>query len=271
MTAFPTRTAETTAPPAVTIAVPSLNQGTYVGKTLGSIFAQAMPVAVNLMDAGSTDDTLDAVAPFKPRLNRFRSHPDGGQAAAINEGLDDATTPFVAWLNADDEYLPAGLRTLTDALERSPDAPFAYGQTRLENGSGAVLGSYATEPWSRDRFARKCFVSQPATLIRTSAWRKVGGLNSSLHMALDYDLWWRLAASSESEPVFVDRPVALARLHPDAKTMSRPVDHYREAMAVVRHHYGRVPWWWWLKMPASIGARCLLGRVVGIRRFDPGR
>jgi GT2 family glycosyltransferase len=38
-------------------------------------------------------------------------------------------------------------------------------------------------------------ISQPATLIRRTAWEKVGGLDESLHMAMDYDLWWRLFRS----------------------------------------------------------------------------
>ena len=48
------------------------------------------------------------------------------------------------------------------------------------------------EPFSEKRLAWRCIVSQPATLIRRAAWEAVGGLDESLHMALDYDLWWKL-------------------------------------------------------------------------------
>jgi glycosyltransferase involved in cell wall biosynthesis len=252
------------APAPVTVAIPSLNQGRFIGSALASVFGQGLEVAVNLMDAGSTDGTLQAVEPWRPRLARLRSAPDGGQAQAINEGLAGARSPYVAWLNADDVYQPGGLRALVAALEASPDAAFAYGDVDLIDEDDRPCGSYRVEPWSRDRFARRCFVAQPATLIRRAHWEAVGGLDASLHMALDYDLWWRLSALGA--PVYVDAPVAVTRVHAVTKTMQRPADHYREAMAVVRRHYGRVPLWWWLKMPASIGARALLGRQIGYRR-----
>jgi len=263
--------ADRTAPaclPGVTVAIPSLNQGRFIEATLRSVFEQDVPVAVNLMDAGSTDETLQVVEPWKERLTRFRSGPDGGQAQAINEGLAHAQTPYVAWLNADDVYLPGGLSALSAALDAHPEASFAYGQARLIDESGGPCGNYHVEPWSRDRFARRCFVSQPATLIRRRHWEAVRGLDASLHMALDYDLWWRLAAVGQ--PVFVDRPVAVTRIHVNTKTMQRPVDHYREAMAVVRRHYGRLPLWWWVKAPMSIGARALFGRQIGYRKDAPG-
>ncbi len=252
-----------TSPPLITVAVPSLNQGKFIGDALASIFAQAVPVAVRLMDAGSTDETLAAVDPWRARLQRFRSAPDDGQAQAINEGLAGAQSRYVAWLNADDVYLEGGLDALARALDEHPDAPFAYGQADLIDEAGKPCGAYHVEPWNTDRFARRCFVSQPATLMRRSDWEAVGGLDPSLDMALDYDLWWRLAA--RADPVFVDRPVAVTRVHAITKTMQRPIDHYREAMSIVRRHYGRVPLWWWLKMPASVGARALLGRQIGYR------
>ena len=249
---------------AVTVAIPSLNQGEFIGAALRSIFAQPVQATVNLMDAGSTDGTLAAVAPWRRRLAAFRSAPDGGQAIAVNEGLGGAKTPWVAWLNADDVYLPDGLARLAEALERSSAAPFAYGQADLVDRAGRKTGEYRVSPWSRDAFARRCFIAQPATLIRREAWEAVGGLDTRLHMALDYDLWWRLAALGT--PVFVDARIAATRVHGTTKTMSRPVDHYREAMAVVRRHHGHTPLWWWLKMPLSIGARAVLGRQVGYRR-----
>lgn len=248
---------------AVAIAIPSLNQGAFIGAALASIFGQQLPVDVRLMDAGSTDGTLAAIAPWRDRLGRFRSAPDGGQAQAVNEGLAGGDQPFVAWLNADDVYLPGGLLALADALAANPDAPFAYGGATLVDAQGAPCGSYHVEPWNRDRFARRCFVSQPATLMRREAWQAVGGLDPTLDMALDYDLWWRLAACGR--PVCIDMPVAATRIHTDTKTMRRPIDHYREATRVVRRHYGRVPVWWWIKMPASVGARALFGRQIGNR------
>jgi hypothetical protein len=87
----------------------------------------------------------------------------------------------------------------------------------------------------------------------------VGGVDESLHLAMDYDLWWRLYRRF-GDPVFVDAFVAVNRAHRDTKTGTRRSDHYREAMDVVRRHYGRVPLKWWLAQPYAVWYRSLIGK-----------
>ena len=100
-------------------------------------------------------------------------------------------------------------------------------------------------------FANFCFVCQPGTLIRRTAWEAVGGVDESLHMCMDYDLWWRLFRSA-GEPVHVPEPVAASRHHEETKTSTRRRDHYREARAVVRRHWGRVPLKWYIAWPYKV-------------------
>jgi hypothetical protein len=70
-------------------------------------------------------------------------------------------------------------------------------------------------------------------------------------MAMDYDLWWRLYERF-GPLVYEDRLVAINRLHRETKTQSFRRRHYREAMAIVRKHYGRVPLKWWLYQPYAV-------------------
>ena len=115
-------------------------------------------------------------------------------------------------------------------------------------------------PFSEKALAWRCIVSQPATLIRRSAWETLEGLDERLHMALDYDLWWRLYR--KFGPLeFVDAFTAVNRLHRETKTNSFRARHYREAIAVVRQHYGAVPWKWRLAQPYAIWWRALLHRL----------
>src|SRR5258706_345707 len=96
------------APPIVTIAVPSYNQGRFLQDALTSIFDQGLPVEVFVADAGSTDESVDVVKKFESRLAGWRSHADRGQAAAINEGVASGHAPYVGWLNSDDTLVSGG-------------------------------------------------------------------------------------------------------------------------------------------------------------------
>lgn len=233
----------------IAIAVPSLNQGRYLAAALESLLTQTgVIVRVAVMDGGSTDDTADVLSGFRDRLAWCRMAPDNGQTAAINEGIDRLArlfpaASFVGWLNADDIMLPEGLQRLADALDRQPAWVAVAGRAHLLSDAGAVVGEIATAPFEPGVFDRMCTISQPATLVRREAWQAIGGLDETLHMCFDYDLWWRLAAKGPIGYLNA-AAVAASRDHASTKTRTRRAEYFREGMAVVHRHTGRVPWHW---------------------------
>lgn len=242
----------------VTIVVPSYNQGRFLNDALNSIFEQNVPVEVFVLDGGSSDNSVDVIRKWEHKLCGWRSHADAGQAAAINEGITQGTAPYVCWLNSDDWFLPGGLTKLLDELQKHPDCPAVYGRAwNVVERSGKQYPVWV-EPFDERRLALRCIISQPATLIRRSVWEAVGGVDASLHMAMDYDLWWRLFKLAG--PLhFVDDFVAVNREHEDTKTKTQRRLHYTEAMRVVRKHYGCVPLKWWLAQPYAVWYKSLAG------------
>lgn len=243
---------------AVTVAVPCLNQGRYLEAALSSIFEQSLPVEVYVADAGSTDGSVEIIRRWEPRLLGWRSRPDRGQAAAINEGIAHGTAPFVCWLNSDDLFLPGGLHRLHAPLA-STSAPMAYGRVWNHFEKDGRRTEVLVRPFSERWMAQLNIVSQPGTLIRRSSWEAVGGLDESLRMAMDYDLWWKLFKRFGA-PAFVCEYVAVNREHRGTKTVMNRRLHYREAMSVVRKYHGRVPLKWYLAQPYAVWWRALVGR-----------
>jgi GT2 family glycosyltransferase len=215
-------------------------------------------VEVIVVDGGSTDDSVDIIRSYADRLAGWRSGPDGGQAAAINEGIAQGRARYVCWLNSDDWLLPGGLAQLRTALELHPKAPAAYGQAWNHVEASGRRKPVWVEPFSEQRMSQRCIVCQPATLIRRSAWEAVGGLDADKQMAMDYDIWWRLFRTF-GPMCFVEAFVAVNRDHALTKTRKHRVRHYREAMAVVRRHHGSVPLKWWLAQPYAVWFRSLFG------------
>lgn len=246
------------ADPLVTIAVPSFNQGRFLNDALVSIFQQEVPVEVFVLDGGSSDNSSEIICKWEDRLTGWRSRADDGQAAAINEGIAQGRAPYVCWLNSDDWFSPGGLTKLVSELERHPEAPAVYGRSwNVVEKSGRQYPVWI-EPFNERRLALRCIISQPATLIRRSAWEAVGGVDAKLHMAMDYDLWWRLF--KQVGPLqFLDDFVAVNREHEDTKTKTQRRQHYQEAMKVVRKYYGRVPLKWWLAQPYAVWFKSIAG------------
>jgi len=245
--------------PQVTVAVPSFNQGRYLNDALHSIFMQKTDLEVFVADGGSQDESSAILEKWSDRLSGWRSRPDAGQAAAINECIARGTAPFVCWLNADDLLLPEGLAALKQALESHPDWPAVYGRSWNVSEDLRKRTAFWTQRFSERRLALRCIISQPATLIRRSAWEAVGGLDEGLQLAMDYDLWWRLFR--RFGPLgYVTEYVALNRCHPLTKTSTQRRHHYREAISIVRRYHGHVPWKWWLYWPVAVWGRALLVR-----------
>lgn len=235
----------------VTVVVPSLNQGVYLEKALRSIFEQKVSIQLFIMDGGSSDNSVEIIKKWEYKINDWRSYKDNGQANAINEGVALGDAPYICWLNSDDWMLPNGLHTLLHVLEANPETPVVYGKSwNFIEKTGKKKPTWV-EPFNTSRLALRCIISQPATLIRRSAWEAVGGLDNNLHLALDYDLWWRIYKESGNFK-FINKYVAVNRDHPKSKTNTQRAKHYYEAIKVVKKNYGSVPIKWVIAKPYAV-------------------
>ena len=233
----------------VGIAVPNLNQGRFLAAALASLEAPGHDVHVAMVDAGSRDESASIMAAARDRFSYLRSHPDEGQAAAINEGIREllARHPAidaVGWLNADDFYLPGGLSRLADALAAHPDWSAVSARGCLADVDGHLGAEIDTRQFDPAQFARWCTICQPASLVRRRAWEAIGGLDASLDMCFDYDLWWRL---SHVGPIgHLDALVAVSRDHGSTKTRTRRRTYFAEAQRIVARERGHAPWHWFI-------------------------
>lgn len=243
--------------PEVTVVIPSYNQGLYLAEAIQSVLDQDVEVELVVVDGGSTDESLSIIKRFEANISWWRSAPDQGQAYAINEGVRKGTAPYVCWLNSDDYFLPGGLKSLLKTIKDHSTVPLVYGKAINKSESTGRETEIFVQPFDEKQMSRRCIISQPATLIRRKAWDEVGGLDVSMHMSMDYDLWWRLYKSAGPFE-FVKSNIAVNRDHSATKTRNNRQQHYRESMSTVKKYYGSIPLRWWLAQPYSIWYKAAL-------------
>jgi hypothetical protein len=220
----------------VTVVVPSFQQARFLRAAIDSILAQDHPaVEVLVLDGGSTDGSLEILRSYGPRI-RYRSGPDRGQVAAINEGFRQGRGAILAWLNSDDVLYPGAIRRAVDALQHRPDAAAVYGEGDLIDAGGAVLRRFPeTVPFDLWRLAHVAdYILQPTVFLRREPLFAVGLLDESLHWGFDWDLWLRLGARWPL--VHCPARLAASRLHAGTKTATGGWARLAELRRILRRH-----------------------------------
>jgi glycosyltransferase involved in cell wall biosynthesis len=220
----------------ISIVTPSYQHAPFLEAAIDSVLHQDYPNLEYLVaDGGSTDGTIEILKKYQSRLKWF-SEPDRGQTDAINKGFARTSGEILGWLNSDDEYAPGALRTVGDFFAANPDVGLVYGDANFIDARGGRLAACAhIEPFNRRRLLYYCdYIVQPAAFFRRSVFQSVGGMDESLHWAMDYDFW--LKASAVSRCQYIPRVLAHYRWLATSKTGIGGPQRLVEVEQVARRH-----------------------------------
>lgn len=134
---------------------------------------------------------------------------------------------------------PGVLREVAEALERS-GAGWAFGRMLMREGAATRSPGWVMPRYSRARLLKGNFIAHPATFVRRSLFEQVGGFDPTRKYAMDYDMWLRLAAVSD--PVQIDRDLAVFRVHPGSLSSANQLAGFEEDYRVRLAHIGRAAW-----------------------------
>lgn len=112
----------------VNVIIPLFNKAKYVTRAIDSVFAQSyQDLEIIVVDDGSTDNGPELVQKYHdPRLRMIRQK-NQGPGSARNRGIQETTAPYLAFLDADDEWLPEFLSRYLEALRNNPDCDYVVG------------------------------------------------------------------------------------------------------------------------------------------------
>ena len=216
--------------PRISIVTPSYNQGQFIEETIRSVLLQGYPNLEHIIiDGGSTDNSVEIIKKYEHWLTYWVSEPDKGQTDAIQKGFNLSSGVVWNWLNSDDLLEPNALQTIGKAYLNNPSATiyagdltvFGRGEPYLHNKCFTKLSELVClwENWN---------TPQQSIFLASNRVREVHGLNISIRYAMDYELYLRLAQTSDFQTYDLDAPIARFRLHSLSKTLSQSVNFKQE-------------------------------------------
>ncbi len=224
----------------ISIVTPSYNQGQFVRETIESVLAQDVPdLEYMVLDGGSTDNSADIIREYEPRLTYWHSKSDRGQADAIHKGFEMSTGDILGWVNSDDMLKPGALSFVMDIFKHNPEIHFMYGGCEIIDEQGRHIKNLL-EPCYNEKWQLyiRCCVPQSSCFWRRALYFETGGLDTSLHYAMDYDLWFKFY--NKAKPHIAKKILSSQRMYAETKTLSEP-GILEEEKERVRQRYFKLP------------------------------
>lgn len=222
MTAVPDSTPDSTPDsiPAITAVIPAYNAAEFLSATIQSVIDQSfINWELLVVDDGSTDDTADVVRQFCAQDARIKliSKENGGVSSARNRGAQEATAELVAFLDADDRWLPDKLAVHVDYVTSHPDSGVSFGRVELIEADGATTGKL-TNNISQQLSPEDFFYTNPTVttsnmVIRKAIFLEMDGFDKTMQYNEDVDLLLRIALQGSVTIDAIDQVLVQYRLH----------------------------------------------------------
>lgn len=184
--------------PAVSVITCTYNCAQYLPSAIESVLDQTYEdLELILVDDGSTDDTPAVVETYlKDERVRYYRLNHLGHASAKNVGLRLAQAPLVAFLDADDLWLATKLERQLALFQADPTLGVVYTPSLLMDATGRELEKKQPAFFRGqvlDELFRTNFVCFSSSMVRAEVFHTVGMFDEELPLAVDFDLWLRVA------------------------------------------------------------------------------
>jgi glycosyltransferase involved in cell wall biosynthesis len=229
--------------PLVSVVIATYNMARFLPLALRSALDQSYEnIEVLVVDDGSQDDTRAIMEPFRDDHRvRYVFQQNRGQASAKNRGIREARGEYVAFLDADDMWVPDKLERQMPLFLRSPAVGIVYSRFAYIDEAGTELRIEDYDLF-RGRVSGplliRNFIGFGTSVARKECFDRLGSFDESIGMGIDYDLWLRFSTQYEFD--YVDRPLLRYREWPGQMSRNWRV-RYLNGIAIMKSFLRNFP------------------------------
>lgn len=186
----------------VSAVIPAYNASAWIARAIDSVLSQTVaPAEIIVVDDGSTDSTAQAVHRYGAAVRYFHQD-NSGPAVARNRGIAEARSEWIAFLDADDEWLSHKLELQSHLLEREPELKWCCGAREMSD-NGAVAPCSCSNDMTKELPHSKVLsyfsavldgiaLNTPGFVIHKSVFGEIGGFDPEMPTGQDGDMWCRI-------------------------------------------------------------------------------
>jgi glycosyltransferase involved in cell wall biosynthesis len=179
----------------VTVIIPCYNGEAYLQEAIESALAQSHPeVEIIVVDDGSTDGSSRIAQKFPVRYIRQENR---GLTASRNLGIDASRGDYVVFLDADDRLRPDAIETGLRVISEHPECAMTVGDHLFVSRDGSYLSNSSKDCVHSSHYEellKSNFIEMiSSVLFRRSVLVEIGGFDTTLRVAEDYELYLRIA------------------------------------------------------------------------------
>ena len=180
--------------PKISIVTPSYNQAEFLERTILSVLNQNYPnLEYIIIDGGSTDGSVEIIKKYEKYLAYWVNEKDGGIANAMNKGLRLSKGDLIIYVNAGDCLEDDTVLDRIAADYQINKWTWAIGSTKMVDLSGIEVGVKKILEYSARRLHITNYICHQSVVVSRELLIAVGGFCETYKVAMDYDLWLRLA------------------------------------------------------------------------------
>ena len=190
------------------VVIPVYNRRELIERAIGSVLLQTVaPREIIVVDDGSEDGTSDFVRSQFPRV-KVLTQQRSGVSAARNFGVVESQGEWIAFLDSDDEWLPAKIQMQEQWLQNNPEIRVCHcDETWIRKGVRINPKNRHKKHggWIFHHCLPLCVISPSAVVIHRDVFKEVGTFDETLPVCEDYDLWLRM--THRFEVGYIDQPL----------------------------------------------------------------
>lgn len=210
--------------PEVSVIIPTYNSGRYVTEAVNSVLRQSFDdFEVIVIDDGSTDDTQSVMSRYGSPVRYIRQE-NSGVSRARNRGIEESRGRYVAFLDADDTWLPNKLEKQITAIRNQQSYRACYSAFLVVDSRLTPLDVNHSKRCStalEDLLLYGNVVGTPGTVLCERALFDKGAFDPELSQCADWDMWVRLAV--ETDFLYLDEPLICYRQHDANMSRNAPL------------------------------------------------